>query len=157
VRGSDGSDDNIFVFDRLNGTTRLVSGQADSRSKSGNEESSKPRISADGRFIVFESKATDLIPGQIDSAQPSDPGKSGIDVFVFDQTTGTTRLVSAAAGSAVRTGNGISLSPVISADGRFIAFTSEASNLTAGDFNVFSDVFLAVVPQTAASSASEKR
>ena len=89
-------------------------------------------FSADGRLLVFTSTAEDLV-----SNDRNDAG----DVFLQDLNTGATTLVSvAAAGTA--SGNGYSHSPVISADGRFVAFTSLASDLVEGDTNGLSDVFV---------------
>src|SRR5205807_9227046 len=62
------------------------------------------------------------------------------DVFVRDRQTGTTERVSVASGG--RQGNGFSLGPVLSADGRFVAFHSAATNLVAGDTNGATDVFV---------------
>ncbi|HEV2846774.1 MAG TPA: hypothetical protein VG477_18105 [Thermoanaerobaculia bacterium] len=95
-------------------------------------------ISADGRYVVFESAASDLIAGQLDRNQ------GGSDLFRFDSVTKSTLLVSRAAGSAVATGNGESESPSISADGRFVAYVSLATDLVAGvtEANNWEDVFL---------------
>ena len=93
-------------------------------------------ISADGRYLVFVSGATNLVGGQIDT-------NGQHDVFLHDRVVGTTTLVSHAAGSAATTANGLSLDPVISADGAFVAFISDATNLVAGsDTNGDFDVFL---------------
>jgi len=93
-----------------------------------------PSISADGRFVAFASAATNLVPGDTNGYP---------DVFVRDRVTGVTTRVSVTdtGGQA----NGASSSPVMSADGRWVAFTSYANNLTLGDLNVFTggaDVFL---------------
>ena len=99
---------------------------------SGNGFSFAPAMSADGRFVAFESLATDLVP---------DDANGDFDVFVRDLKTGTTTLVSAnRAGTG--SGNGFSFAPAISADGRFVAFESFATDLVAdddanGDFDVF--------------------
>ena len=90
-----------------------------------------PSMSADGRFVAFESTATDLVPGDTN-------GK--MDVFVRDRALGTTERVSV--DSAGVEGNGDSAHPSISADGRYVAFSSVASNLVAGDTNGNTDVFL---------------
>jgi Tol biopolymer transport system component len=86
-----------------------------------NGRSQMPAISPDGRFVVFTAHATDLTMGD-------DNGAS--DVFARDRVTGTTRLVSL--NSAGEQGDADSFGPSISADGRFVAFTSEASNLVPG-------------------------
>ncbi len=83
----------------------------------GNLDSRNPSISADGRFVAFDSSATNLIPG-------GGPDANGTfaDVFVFDRTTGSLELVSLQGGAQGNFGN--SLRPSISADGRFVAFAS---------------------------------
>src|SRR5205814_458587 len=106
----------VFVFDRLAGTTRLVSGVPGSAT-TGNGASSSPAISGDGRFLAFHSVSTNLVSGQVDPNGASD-------VFLFDRLAGTTGLVSHRAGSTSTTGDFASTSPVISADGQFIAFLS---------------------------------
>ncbi|MGI8875285.1 MAG: TolB family protein, partial [Egibacteraceae bacterium] len=91
-----------------------------------------PEVSADGRVVVFESAAADLT-GATDV--------NGVtDVFVRDLVTGTTTLVSAnPSGDA---GDGASFDPTISADGRTVAFSSEATDLTGDpDANGATDVF----------------
>ena len=92
---------------------------------------SSPAISADGRFVAFDSEATNLVPGDTNDAS---------DVFVRDRQTGTTRRVSVSSGGAQ--GNGASFDPAISADGRFVAFNSDATNLVPGDTNGAADVFV---------------
>ena len=93
-------------------------------------------ISADGRFVVFSSTATDLDHGQVDS-------NAATDVFLFDRLTQTTTLVSHIPGAPGTTGNGASSNPVISADGAYVAFISAATNLVPGtDTNGATDVFL---------------
>ncbi|MFO0984854.1 MAG: hypothetical protein U1E76_24525 [Planctomycetota bacterium] len=98
-------------------------------------------LSADGRYVVFTSLATDLVPGDTNDAA---------DVFVHDRVTGATMLVSVDSNGVQ--GNGPSgsdwigfqtiASPAVSADGRFVAFTSMATNLVAGDTNDEVDVFV---------------
>src|SRR5262249_41868106 len=79
-------------------------------------------VSADGRYIVFESNSDDLVPGLPDANQHA------FDVFVRDRQTGTTRCVSLnSSGSA--TGNDASYNPQISADGRYVVFESRATDL----------------------------
>jgi Tol biopolymer transport system component len=86
-------------------------------------------ISADGRFVVYQSTSTGTVPGQVDT-NAADEG--GSDVFLFDRTTGATTLVSHAAGSPVTTGNHASGFARISADGTWILFSSAATDLVAG-------------------------
>ena len=127
----------IFVFDRQTGVTELVSRAAGTSTMTGNKASGSPVISADGRYIAFDSSASNLVPGQTDTA-------STTDIFVFDRQTGMTELVSRAAGTSTTTGNQFSLIPAISADGRYITFRSDATNLVPGqtDTNATADVFV---------------
>jgi Tol biopolymer transport system component len=128
--------DDVFLYDRVAGTVTLVSGTADSPNRAADAASESPVISADGRWIAFVSAARDLI-------QPEDPGTTS-DVFLYDRTTGATTLVSRSKASRGIPANGQSSQPVLSADGRFLAFTSEATDLVdrIADANQASDVFL---------------
>src|SRR5438067_1693678 len=119
----------VFVHDRQTGTTERVS--VDSAGNQGNGGSAVFAISADGRFVAFVSSATNLVPGDTNGGQ---------DVFVHDRRTGTTERVSV--DSAGTESNGSSERPAISADGRFVAFWSSATNLVTGDTNGTSDVFV---------------
>jgi Tol biopolymer transport system component len=110
-------------------TTTLVS--AASGNAQANGESNDPSISADGRYVAFESAASNLVSGDTNGFW---------DVFVHDRFTGTTSLISVTSGSA--SGNGASYAPAISADGRYVAFVSAASNLVLNDTNAATDVFV---------------
>jgi Tol biopolymer transport system component len=95
----------------------------DAAGAQGNWSSDNPSLSADGRFVAFQSIASNLVAG--------DTNGTG-DVFVKDLQTGAiTRVSTEGAGS-----------PSISADGRFVAFASNADNLVPGDTNGFTDVFV---------------
>ncbi len=125
----------VFVRDHLLGTTERVSvgiGGADS-----NGSSARPSVSADGRYVAFHSWASNLVPG--DTNGEADP-QMGLDVFVHDRLAGTTERVSVS--SAGVEGNSQAAAPSISADGRYVAFSSSASNLVADDTNGFMDVFV---------------
>jgi len=78
------------------------------------------RTSADGRYVVFVSSAVNLVARQTDA-------NGNNDVFLYDRVTGTTTLVSRTAASATTTGNSQSFSPVISADGNYVAFSRRAT------------------------------
>ncbi len=91
-----------------------------------------PDISADGRYVVFESQSSNLVAGDTNNLS---------DIFLRDTQTGTTTRVSVSSSGAQATEEQ-SRSPVISADGRYVAFSSGASNLVAGDTNDRFDVFL---------------
>jgi Tol biopolymer transport system component/surface antigen len=121
----------VFVRDLQAGTTTLVSRARDGTK--GNRGSFSPVISGDARFVTFESSASNL-----DLAD----GDFAMDVFVRDLQVGTTMLISRASGASGAKGNGGSFSPSISADGRYVTFTSDASNLDLADGDNVSDVFL---------------
>ena len=153
----------IFVHDLQTGTTERVS--VDSAGAEGNGESIGPAISADGRFVAFGSWASNLVPGDTnDSCTTGGPDPSIInckDAFVHDRQTGTTELVSV--DSAGNQGNNASPSlvsdieePAMSADGRYVAFSSQATNLVPGDTNDTLDVFVRDRATTAVNSTSEE-
>jgi uncharacterized membrane protein len=97
----------------------------------GNSSSAQPAISADGRFVVFNSDASDLVPNDANNAR---------DIFIRDLKTNLTTLVSV--NSQGTQGNDRSDHFSISDDGRFVAFNSSASNLIDGDINNNWDIFL---------------
>ena len=129
VPGDANGEGDIIVHDRRTGATQRVS--VDSGGGQANGSSGSPSISANGRFVAFVSAASGLVPGDTN-------GES--DVFVHDRQTGTTERVSV--DSAGDQGNGGSASPSISADGRYVAFTSAANNFAPGDAGGGSDVFV---------------
>jgi Tol biopolymer transport system component len=131
VAGDTNGTSDVFVHDRVTGATTRVSvatggAQADSFNDSG-----PSAISADGRYVAFESYASNLVAGDTNGQW---------DAFVRDRVTGATTRVSVASDGAQA--NNDSSAPVISADGRFVAFYSVASNLVAGDTNGKKDVFV---------------
>jgi Tol biopolymer transport system component len=119
----------IFVRDRQGGTTERVS--VSSSGAQANSYSYYPSISADGRYVAFVSSATNLVPGDTNGF---------LDVFVRDRQASTTECVSVATGGAQ--GDSNSSLPAISADGRYVAFWSNATNLVPGDTNGNSDFFV---------------
>ncbi len=119
----------IFVHDMQTGMTTRVS--VDSNGVQGNNDSHFSSISADGRYIAFMSYATNLAAGDTNGME---------DVFVHDVQTGMTTRVSVDSNGAQ--GNSSSYESSISADGRYIAFASYATNLVAGDTNGVWDVFV---------------
>ncbi|MGH9157502.1 MAG: TolB family protein [Acidimicrobiales bacterium] len=156
VLGDTNSRDDVFVHDRQTGDTTRVSVGPGGRQANGG--SFFPDISADGRYVVFGSGASDLVAGD-DNEDPTSPTASieavGRDIFVHDRQTGATTRVSvasdgtqgrcfvAATGEAAPCGGGVALAdPSISADGRYVAFTANAQNLVPGDTNNSSDVFV---------------
>lgn len=137
------ADYNVFLFDRAAGTTTLVSHASASATTTGNggapsaHSLDRPTLSADGAWVTFTSRATDLVASQTDT-------NSGDDVFLWERATGTITLVSHASASISTAGNEASDSPSISADGRYIVFHGDASDLVPGqvDTNLAHDVFV---------------
>ena len=125
VAGDTNDAQDVFVRDRITGATTRVS--ISTRGTQADGSSFGPAaISASGRYIAFSSSATNLVAGTTGG------------VFVRDRVAGTTTLVSVATSGAKAAGG----EPAISADGRYVAFISEASNLVAGDTNERPDVFV---------------
>lgn len=111
------------------GTTVRVS--VSSNGEQANRFSASPAISADGRYVAFETQADNLVP---------DDTETKVDIFVHDLFTGETTRVSVS--SSREPGNDHSHHPSLSADGRYVAFDSDASNLVHRDTNRWSDVFV---------------
>ena len=105
--------------------TELVSRSSAPNSVIGNGYSLHPSLSADGRLVAFSSAANNLDPGDLGTNQ---------DVFVYDRQTQLIKRLTKNSGN--------SSEPVISADGKHVAFTSDAANLVSGDTNGLSDVFV---------------
>jgi len=129
VPGDTNAASDVFVHDRQTGQTERVS--VDSAGAQANSTSWAPAISADGRYVAYVSRATNLVTGDLNGFP---------DVFVHDRQTGQTSCVSRSSAGAA--GNDGSYEPALSADGMLVAFESRASNLAAGDTNGKSDVFV---------------
>jgi Tol biopolymer transport system component len=130
VNGDTNMQSDVFVRDRQTGQTSRVS--VAFNGTQGNGFSASPAISADGRFVAFGSGSNNLVPG----------GTNGqLQTFVRDRTAGNTVLASVSNGGA-QANFGVSNPPSISADGRFVAFSSFSTNLVANDNNLQEDVFL---------------
>lgn len=121
--------DDIFVFDFVSVTTRRVS--VSSTGAEADNASSDPAISADGRYVAFRSDASNLVGGDSNGVA---------DVFVRDRAAKTTTRVSVDGAGAQA--NGASAEPSLSADGRYVAFRSAASNLVGSDTNAADDIFV---------------
>jgi Tol biopolymer transport system component len=119
----------VFVRDMVTNTTEIVS--VSSSEEQGNSFSQAPAISPDGRYVAFQSDASNLV---------SDDWNGQQDLFLRDLQAGTTILISV--DSAGNQANSISGQPSVSANGRYVAFSSWASNLTYGDTNFQPDVFV---------------
>ena len=125
---ADGTNVEVYLHDRVTHTNTLVS-----RSASGslpNADCAAVRISGDGRFVVFDSPASNLIPNDNNNSS---------DVFLYDRTSGQLELISR---NAAGFGNGESDSPAVSDDGRYVVFASDASNLVSGDSYGYRDIFV---------------
>ena len=123
-----------FVHDRQNGTTELVS--VNSTGDQGDDHSQAPKVSGDGRFVVFHSVATNLVSGDTNDDR---------DVFRRDRQGGITERLSV--NDAGDQANSESIFPTISGDGQFVTFELAASNLVADDTNGRTDVFVRGPPE----------
>ena len=133
VAGDTNGFSDVFVHDRVTGVTERVSLGASG--VQGNAESFGASISADGRYVLFDSAASNLIPFDTNNT---------VDVFVRDRQTATTIRVSVGTWltPAGVQGNNAAKEGVISGNGRYVAFTSYASNMVTDDTNGVGDVFL---------------
>jgi Tol biopolymer transport system component len=129
VAGDTNNATDIFVHDTQTGATTQVSVASDG--SEGNGDSYFPAISADGRYVAFQSIASNLVAGDSNGTH---------DVFVHDTQTGATTRVSVASDGSE--GNAFSNHPSISADGRYVTFSSGASNLVAGGTNGQVDIYV---------------
>jgi hypothetical protein len=123
----------IYVTDMQSGLSKLVS--ANSSGTPANGSSTTAQITPDGRFIVFQSLASDLVQNDNNNAS---------DIFVADRILGTVVLLSINA-SGTASGNGASSKATLSADGHKIVFQSLANDLITGDYNDRRDVFVATL------------
>jgi hypothetical protein len=118
----------VFLFNRQTGVVTLVSHDSGSATIVANDSAVAAAISADGRFIAYQSHATNLVPGFSEQAT----GIAVLQVFLYDRNTDTTTLVSHVGGQAALGGEKPSLNPVISDDGRYVAYTSGSVTLVSG-------------------------
>ncbi len=129
VQGDTNGTQDVFVRDLQLGTTVRVS--VSSTGDQANNSSGIDAISADGRFVVFDSIATNLVLGDLNG--------SG-DFFLRDMQAGTTTLLTLNSNGEQQSGANSGAS--ISADGRFVAFASRSANYVPGDTNGSYDIFL---------------
>ena len=129
VAGDTNDASDVFVHNRASGQTTRIS--VSSGGAQGNGSSDSAAMSANGRYVVFASNASNLVAGDTNHAT---------DVFLHDRSSGVTTRVSISSGG--RQANGPSAMPAISADGRYVAFQSFASTLVRGDTNGLTDVFV---------------
>ena len=123
---------NVFLRDRTSGTTVLVSADP-ADTAAANFDSAPMAISTNGQYALFESGAGNLVAGD-------NNGITNTDIFVRDVTSKVTALVTIATNGA--SGNGVSSYSTMTSDGRYVAFSSSANNLVAGDTNGIADVFV---------------
>jgi hypothetical protein len=140
VTGDTNNEDDVFVHDLYAGVTTRVSVSA--AGLQGDGDSRDPAISADGRFVTFRSFAANLVPNDNNGTwdifiRDRDFDGNG----VFDETGGT-RTLRVSLGSLGGEANGSSYSSSVSADGRWVAFDSAATNLTGVEPNALDDVFV---------------
>ena len=142
--GDDNSD--VFVRDLQTSTTTLVSRAGGANGANANGGAWPDGISSDGRFVVLASEATNLSP---------DDGDATSDVFVRDLQRNTIVLASRTAGASGAKGNGYSYGGALSGDGRFLAFSSQATNLHASDDDANTDVFRRELGNNQPSAAAD--
>jgi subtilisin family serine protease len=118
----------LFLFNRTTEEMRRI---ATSDPANSSFSPSKPRISGNGKTVVFASEASHLVAGDTNSST---------DIFVYDVVSGITKIVSHTFDKLPA--NGASSSPVISGDGKTVSFVSTASNLVPGDTNGLADLFV---------------
>lgn len=140
VRADDNRAVDVFVYDRVARKTRVVSRSSGGAQSNG--DSGHPSISPSGRFVVFDSRATNFSPDDKDRKS---------DVYLTDLREGTTELVSVGPSGK---GDDSSIGPDVSDDGDRVSFVSSASNLVDNDANGTSDVFVRVRGNAATIRAS---
>ena len=123
----------IYVRDLQTDITEMISRPSGNGPKQSAVNSWYPRLSHDGRYVVF---------GSNQALDPAGAAGGGGDVYVRDTQTDTTILASRATGAAGAAGNQHSTDPAISADGTHVAFASFASNLASGDTDMTVDIFV---------------
>ncbi|MFN8016845.1 MAG: DUF4214 domain-containing protein [Acidimicrobiales bacterium] len=142
----------LYLRDRVAGTTKLVSQSTGGSPSSVTTDFSgvlgadRCAVSDDGRYVAFQSQATNLASG--------DANGTGFDIFRRDLQTGTTIRISTSSGGAG--GNDFSGQPAMSGDGDVIAFTSDANNLVANDTNGLQDDFARKVSTSTTVRVSAK-
>jgi hypothetical protein len=132
VSGDTNNVRDIFVHDRHTGATERVTvgiGGAEAR-----WDSQRPSLSSDGRYVAYESFSGNLVTVDTNGT---------VDAFVYDRLTGTTQRVSVTSSGRQASHSGIrTVAPMIAANGRHVAFTSEATTLVPGDNNTYRDTFV---------------
>src|SRR5262249_28500497 len=119
----------VFLRDRSTGTTTRLSITNEGTEASG--RSVQPSMSADARYVGFQSSASNLVSGDDNNHD---------DIFLYDRVAAVARRVSIS--STGMQSNGVSFAPRLSPDGRYVGFISTATNLVPNDANGVPDVFL---------------
>ncbi|MBK8207357.1 MAG: IPT/TIG domain-containing protein [Planctomycetes bacterium] len=127
----------LFLTDRVAGTTVLVSHVPGSTTQTGSAAAGSACLSGDGEWVAFATAATNMVTGVTDTNAQQD-------LYLYERATGNIALVSSTASNPNQTANHRSISPLLSADGRFIAWNSMASDLVTGqtDTNATNDMFV---------------
>ncbi|WP_172450856.1 TolB family protein [Candidatus Chloroploca asiatica] len=140
VSGDTNNERDVFVHDRQTGTTSRVSVSSNGTQASGYFSpgpgvglSNTPAISADGRYVVFSSFASNLVRNDTNGT---------LDIFVHDRQTSQTTRVSISSDGIQANSHSSSSSSAISADGRYVVFDSNATNLVSDDTNGKGDIFV---------------
>jgi hypothetical protein len=131
VPGDGNQRSDVFVRDLVHGTTERVSVASDGSEGNDNSGYFQTSISGDGRFVVFESDSSNLVPGDVNEFG---------DIFVHDRSSGITEFASLSTIGDIA--NQTSTFAAVSADGRYVAFESAAWTLAPGDTNGSTDIFL---------------
>ena len=121
----------VYLYNRHNDTLSLIS-RASATGAKGNKGSHGPSISADGRYVAYWSSATNLHPDGTDTIS---------DIYVHDRHNDTLELISRANASGP-TGNSNSFQASISADGRYVAYWSYATNLHPDNTDTHTDIYV---------------
>ncbi|MBI3844149.1 MAG: PD40 domain-containing protein [Planctomycetes bacterium] len=129
VPGDRNQDHDVFVRDRLTGTTSRVSVAYDGSESNGYSDGGS--IAADGRYVAFASHATNIVPGDTNAA---------VDAFTIDRETNSVERVDVDSSGVASTFGGFN--PAISPDGRFVVFASDGNDLAAGDTNGRIDIYV---------------
>ena len=135
VTGDSNGASDVFVYDVQNGSVTLASRRS-SGSGSGNSQSLSPSISNDGSLIAFQSSSSNLVDNDTNGTQ---------DVFAFDRIAGKVVLISRTP-TGTGSGNSFSGPGLVSGNGQFVVFQTNATNLVANDANNTGDVFIANLP-----------
>jgi Tol biopolymer transport system component len=140
VAGDTNGVEDVFLHDTvLHATTRLTMGMDGVQTNGGNRF---PTMSDDGRFVAFESFATNIVPGD---------SNNRADIILLDRRSGQFRRIGQ---PPVGESNGDNLRPQITPNGRFLAFESSSSNLVPGDTNGTIDAFVVDLTRNTLACAS---